>query len=409
MFWTLILATAFLLVGIFAKIEIFMALGWLLLGGFVISRIWLWRIRQKLYFVREIPNFAHTGDVMNVKLAINNGSLLPVPYLSVRDNYPPDLEVEPRPNWLLNVRSREKVNMNFQIKCKRRGRFKVGPLEMAVGVALDTSAIPTGEYRQTQFRDRLVVYPMVLPLERLGLPSRVSLGNLKTHQHLLPDPSYVAGVRNYLAGDDPRHIDWRNTARVGELQVKVFEKTRQIPLAIFLDLHLGDYSFDWRMAGEAAIVVAASLANRAQELKQPFGLYSNGFDPGWDNLPPHIEMPGPERPPRSGENWLTETLETLAGIEMRVETFPMAKLMGKWAGSLPWGATIAVVSPEPSPDLVTELSRLRKIGFVTIAIFTNKRGHTAEQFNQIQALKTMGIQCHHINHPVELALGNTTH
>jgi Protein of unknown function DUF58 len=406
MFWTLLLATAMLLVGIFAQIEIFVALGWLLLGGFVISRLWLWRVNKKLYFVRELPEFAHNGDVLNVQLSVNNQSFLPIPWLTVRDTFPPAFEVEPRPVWLLSVRSREKVALEFQVKCKRRGRFTVGPLETAAGVTLDTSGVPSGAYRPDRYRTRLVIYPMVLPLERLGLPSRVSLGNLRTHQHLLPDPSYVAGVRQYLPGDDPRHIDWRNSARVGGLQVKVFEKTRQIPLAIFLDLHLGDYSYERRLAGEAAVVVAASLANRAQELKQPFGLYSNGFDPGWDNLPPHFEMPGPERAPRSGEGWLTETLETLAGIEMRVETLPMAKLMGKWAGSLPWGATIAVVSPEPSPELVGELTRLRKMGFVPLTIFTNKRNHTADQFKQVQALKTMGIQTYHVNHPVELSLGN---
>jgi Protein of unknown function DUF58 len=406
MLWTLILATALLLAGLFAKVEILMALGWLLLGGWLGSRFWLWRINKKVHYERVLPEYAHTGDVLNVQLAVNNDSVLPVPWLNVRDNFPPDLEIEPRPNWLLSVRSREKVNLNFQVKCKRRGRFVVGPLESVAGVALDTDGTPTGKFRFREYRNRLVVYPMILPLERLGLPSRVSLGNLRTNQHLLPDPSYVAGVRQYEAGDDPRHIDWRNSARVGQLQVKVFERTRQVPLAIFLDLHLGDYSFERRLAGEAAVVVAASLANRAQELKQPFGLYSNGFDPGWDNLPSHPEMPGPERAPRTGENWLTETLDTLAGIEMRADYFPLSKLIGKWTGSLPWGATIAIVSLEPTPELISELLRLRKVGFVPLGIFLNKRNHDADQSRQVQTLKGMGLNTYHINHPVELSLNH---
>ena len=38
--------------------------------------------------------------------------------------------------------------------------------------------------------------------------------------------------RNYLPGDDVRHIDWRVTARTGRTHTKLFHEERQRPVYI---------------------------------------------------------------------------------------------------------------------------------------------------------------------------------
>ncbi len=42
-------------------------------------------------------------------------------------------------------------------------------------------------------------------------------------------------VRQYQAGDDIRHIDWRVTARVGQTHTKQFQEEREIPTLLVLD------------------------------------------------------------------------------------------------------------------------------------------------------------------------------
>lgn len=42
-------------------------------------------------------------------------------------------------------------------------------------------------------------------------------------------------VRQYVAGDDIRHIDWRVTARMGNAHTKQFRQEQQIPSLIFID------------------------------------------------------------------------------------------------------------------------------------------------------------------------------
>ncbi len=44
-------------------------------------------------------------------------------------------------------------------------------------------------------------------------------------------------TRHYLAGDDPRAIDWRVTARTGHAHTKVFQEERERPILFLLDYH----------------------------------------------------------------------------------------------------------------------------------------------------------------------------
>jgi hypothetical protein len=46
----------------------------------------------------------------------------------------------------------------------------------------------------------------------------------------------IEEVRPYVAGDDPRHIDWRVTARRGRAHTKLFREERERPVWLFVDL-----------------------------------------------------------------------------------------------------------------------------------------------------------------------------
>lgn len=370
------------------------------------NRFWLWRAASTTRLLREGPEQAFQGDTIDLEVTIHNGGRLPLLWLQVEDYVPSNLKPTPRPEWLVTVRSREKVRLPYKIECQRRGRYFLGPVEGKVGGLFDTSREPLGDSRRWQARTRLLVYPRIVPLEQLFLPSRLPFGNLRTRQPLLPDPSRMAGLREYQPGDDPRYINWRSTAHLDQLMVKQFERTRFVPQAIFLDMRPPGMQYSWRALAETSVVVAASLANRANEQKQPFGLYSNGYDPGWEHSPWDEKLPPefgrPEMSPRSGDAWLYEVLDKLAGIEVRPDAPGLEQLAGKWSSSLPWGATIALVGFEPYPELVTEINRLRRAGFALITIFTAAGKHSEDAIDAIAALRGMGIQVHDLVNPSEL-------
>ena len=66
-----------------------------------------------------------------------------------------------------------------------------------------------------------------------------------------------AEVRNYQAGDDIRHMEWRMTARTGRPHVKLYQEERERPVIIMTDFSPSMY-FGTRVAFKS--VVAARLA-----------------------------------------------------------------------------------------------------------------------------------------------------
>lgn len=64
-------------------------------------------------------------------------------------------------------------------------------------------------------------------------------------------------ARNYQAGDEIRHMEWRVTARTGRPHVKVFQEERERPVVILTDFNPSMY-FGTRIAFKS--VIAARLA-----------------------------------------------------------------------------------------------------------------------------------------------------
>ena len=64
-------------------------------------------------------------------------------------------------------------------------------------------------------------------------------------------------VRNYQAGDEIRHMEWRVTARTGRPHIKLYQEERERPVVILMDFNPSMY-FGTRIAFKS--VVAARLA-----------------------------------------------------------------------------------------------------------------------------------------------------
>lgn len=67
-----------------------------------------------------------------------------------------------------------------------------------------------------------------------------------------------AEVRNYQAGDEIRHMEWRVTARTGRPHVKIYQEERERPTVILVDFNPSMF-FGTRIAFKS--VVAARLAS----------------------------------------------------------------------------------------------------------------------------------------------------
>ena len=71
----------------------------------------------------------------------------------------------------------------------------------------------------------LYVYPKAADAQRLDLPFRNLMGQALARRSLLLDPFETQSVRPYESYDPYRSVNWKATARTGELKVNVFSPT----------------------------------------------------------------------------------------------------------------------------------------------------------------------------------------
>ena len=80
-------------------------------------------------------------------------------------------------------------------------------------------------------------------------------------------------VREYLAGDDIRSIDWNVTARMGHPYVKVFEEERELTVMLLVDASSsGDFGTSDQTKSEIAVELSALLAFSAIKNNDRVGL-----------------------------------------------------------------------------------------------------------------------------------------
>lgn len=325
---------------------------YIFLGVYLASRWWGGRALKRVRAQRLFERRAFLGEQVKVRVEIDNTGWLPLAWLQARESLPVSLRSGGPFQSVTSLGPKGKTELSYTLDCSRRGYYPVGPLRLDSGDVLGAAA---SQHIQLE-ADYLTVFPRIIPLSRLRLPSRAPLGTLRHHQPIFEDPSRVLGKRDYIPGDSLRRVDWKATASSGRMQVKLFEPSIALESAIFLDLDASTYSLRGRYdVSELAITVAASLANWLITVRQAAGLFTNGGDPAMDDQPPA------PLPPRRGRGHLLRILETLARVKAS-ETFPITELLHQHTDHLSWGATLVVITSQIDDDLFDGLFEARRLG-----------------------------------------------
>lgn len=150
----------------------------------------------------------------------------------------------------------------YELPTSRRGTVAVGPLvvERADLLGLARARSEVGQ-------------PMVLRVYPRRHAVRLSSAGRSRHHHEGdPPPGPVAGsmdlrsLREYVVGDEPRHLHWKATARTGQLMVREYVDPAQPWCVVVLDDRAAALTPD---AFEEAVEVAASILWESCEQERP--------------------------------------------------------------------------------------------------------------------------------------------
>lgn len=383
------LAVATLLIAFFTGSDSLFYLTYALVGIGVLSRVWT---RRALAGVRAERNFtprAFHGEKIWVDLKIKNRSRLPVLWLHLHESLPIALHVPNFEQRVVSLAPGQRVNIRYELNCVRRGYYQLGPLHLQSGDML--GAMPDSE---TDIgTNPLIVYPRIIPLRQIGIPSQLPFGNIASRERIFEDPSRFFGVRDYQPSDSLRQINWKSSARMDELQVKRFQPAIALHTMIFLDLNTEVYSLRSRaMAGEMGIVVAASIAAHLIEKRQQVGLSILGIDAVTGAIGLEMMQPG------HGRGHLMRLLEALARANMATTTALPTVLSGASA-NLSWGSTAIVITPGNQPGVMPVFLQMRRQGLNLLLIATD---HTIHFESFRDELKRIGIPAYWVTQDGEM-------
>ncbi len=364
----------------------------LLAGAVITSVAWGQRIGASLEVARHMNTRAYLNDKIEVTLQVRNRSRLPAPWLRIRDSVP--VEVGPQSfNLAISLKPKELREFHYTLLANRRGLYRIGPITLYAG---DVLGMNDALHRQALVQT-LTVYPKIVPLQELGLPSRSPLGSLRETQPIFEDPSRVRGKRDYNSGDSMRRVDWKTSASTGRLQVKQFEPSRSLEAMVMLDLNRANYDrLTWADDTELAIVAAASICNWVVSRKEAVGLATNGLDPGITDEASAVPKLAPFQAiaPAKGRGHFMTALDVLARARAADPPEDFIALVQRERVKLAWGATIVLVTGKMTDALFEEIFKAQRNGMNASIVLCGRTVDGLKQSRQRAAY--FGVPLYHI-------------
>jgi len=362
--WLLIAAVLFIASLVLHQIPLLL-ISLLLFLIWGITRLWERYCLSRLEYRRKLStNRVFFGEEIQLEVEVANRKPLPLPWIEIEDEVPEEvtlLKGTTSPShrmsrvFLTNFLSLgwyHKVKRRYPLRCLQRGIFSFGPTFIRSG---DLFGFFRREMEIPQ-EDYLTVYPRIVPLEKLRIPSKQPLGDIRTRRYIFQDPILTLGVRDYHFGDSLKQIHWKTTARLGKLQAKVFEPTTTIDMGIFLDIRTTKPP-DWGTVAqlmELGIIAAASIADHAMSAGYRVGLYVNQRrGPAGESI---------RIPPSQHTDQMIHILEALAQIHTAMESQPMARFVVQESTNLPWGSTLVAITAVPTDALLSTLTKMKRAG-----------------------------------------------
>lgn len=371
----LIIGPALVFVGFAGGSPVVAGVGFVVIVLGAVSRFWSRHLFDRVTITRTLTEHrAFVGEPLPLRVTLENAKILPLPWyewrLTVSENATVESEAlaasaAPGFSWLVRrgaIGWYEQQSWDFKMSISERGYHQLGPASIR---SADLLGLFPHQHEDTVM-DHLVVFPRVFTLEELGFPADRPFGEQKGRNRLFEDPRRIAGIRDYQPGDPLRRIDWKATARAGDLQSKVYEPsaTRQFYVLLNVDTLVHSWEGYLKDDLEHMVSTAASIAVWAAGERYPVGLLANGSFPEADRP---IRLP-----PSQASDQITRILEALAMVQP-LTTSDLAEVVFRERGRITAGSTIILVAsliPEP---LAAAMHRLADEGHHVFVVATSER------------------------------------
>jgi len=199
---------------------------WVLIILFLMDVLLLYRTSNGVFAKRHAPERLSNSDNNDLGVYIENWYSFPIS-VGIIDEIP--VQFQKRDIWFkTNLKPREKKLINYVLRPTRRGEYEFGDIRVYV-------KSPLGFIRRRynfEQAETLPVYPSFLQMrkyELMAISNRLTDIGIKKIRRIGHSMEFEQ-VKNYVQGDDYRTINWKATARQGNLMVNSYtdEKSQHV-------------------------------------------------------------------------------------------------------------------------------------------------------------------------------------
>lgn len=210
------------------------------------------------------------GATTDVTVQLRNDARLPVSLLLVEDICPPALGApQPPPRGVVaGLGPGQSASLRYTVRASSRGRHPLGPLRVRTR---DPFGL-TERIRRYPSTDEVVVHPRVEGLTGDLVAGTDRSQEVRDARRLLNAGDEFYALREYVTGDDLRHVHWPATAHRGTLMVRQREQPWLHEAMVFCDTrasaHRGsgaDSTLEKAISGTASVL--CHLAERGYDVR----------------------------------------------------------------------------------------------------------------------------------------------
>ena len=302
--------------------------------------IWLQRLIYRRYWNRGLTmeisfsqREASEGDTLTLRETITNRKLLPLPWLVAKFQLSRNLIFKEHSHSLVtdayyqsemfSVGMYQRITRRQEFVCAKRGYYLIKSMDLVSSNIFVSEKLAMSVPCDAE----LTVYPKRANMEELKVFLKQMYGDIEVHRFTNQDPFFYRSIREYSTGDDFRSINFKATAKTGDLMVNVNSAAASQVLVILLNLE--EYAaWSSELVFEESIRIAAAVAEDAISAGLSVALYSNGCDAVTKT--PIAELAG------CGSMHLENILEKLARIDLSQPCESMESTMLSFTAAEPY-------------------------------------------------------------------------
>jgi len=315
-----------------------------------------WAFKNLFVTVKFKDKGVFPGEFSEIVETVTNKKFLPLWWLSIaytvsgslrfRDE---EINIIPKENYRKNLvflKSYEKVTNRYGFSAEKRGYYRIDELNMSTSDVFSKYHLVAKAQNETEF----YVYPKLLSKEELQINFNSISGEALTKRHLIEDPFFIKGIRNYEPFDSLKKVNWYATAKTGDLRVNEYDYTATQKVTIFLNCKKR-LEWDEDELIEASITLAASLISDYGKNGVEVELRTNGID--------IISNKPLEKVTIANISSLTSLYESLARIDIDRSEISIDNLLRTYREAGKHNEIIIIISYSSTKEIIEEYNLMQ--------------------------------------------------